>query len=125
MKNWLQNKIQKFNSDKDLSELINGYYNIIIRLIGSTVGFVDVFNNKVWRKWSAGWGECLLVVLVLRMFVIGGRFGADTALLRFVANFNAKGLKQNVRKVYKTALQLVIPIALLLSASMYFSTFYR
>ena len=124
VKNWLQNKIQKFNSDKDLSELINGSATtLIIRLMGNAVGFLLMFliTTGYGENGAQIWGEYLLVVLVLRMFVIGGRFGADTALLRFVANFNAKGLKQNVRKVYKTALQLVIPIALLLSASMYFS----
>lgn len=124
LKEYFQEKKTKVLKDKHLLELLKGSSIILVlRVFGSIVGFLLMFliTRSYGESGAAIWGEYLLVILVLQIFVIVGRFGADTALLRFVATFNAKGLKKNIRLVYRKALRMVIPIGVLLSAVMYFS----
>lgn len=124
LKRYLQEKKGKVLKDKHLLELLKGSSIILVlRVFGSLVGFLLMFliTRGYGTSGAAVWGEYLLVILVLQIFVIVGRFGADTALLRFVATFNSKGLKKNIRLVYRKALRMIIPIGVLLSAIMYFS----
>ena len=81
--------------------------------------------TKGYGEDGAGvWGKYLLAILVLRVFVIVGRFGADTALLKFIAGFNAQKLGENIRLVYRKALSFVLPICIGLSILMYLSSAY-
>ena len=66
-------------------------------------------------------GKYLLGLLVLRIFLIFGKLGTDTALLRFVSGFNALNLLGNARKVYRKAIFYILPIGIVLSATMYYS----
>ncbi len=127
MKTWIQNKIRKFSSDKDLSELIKGSATtFIVKILGNILGFAFMLLvTKGYGEDGAGvWGKYLLAILVLRVFVIVGRFGADTALLKFIAGFNAQKLGENVRLVYRKALSFVLPICIGLSILMYLSSAY-
>ena len=127
MKSWIQNKIQKFSSDEDLSELIKGSATtFIIKVLGNIFGFVFMLLvTKGYGEEGAGvWGKYLLAILVLKVFVIVGRFGADTALLKFIAGFNAQKLGKNISLVYRKALSFVLPICIGLSILMYLSSTY-
>ena len=127
MKAWIQNKIRKFSSDKDLSELIKGSVTtFVVKILGNIFGFVFMLlvTRGYGQEGASVWGKYLLAILVLRMFVIVGRFGADTALLKFIAGFNAQKLDKNIRLVYRKALSFVLPICIGLSILMYLSSAY-
>ena len=127
VKTWIQNKIRKFSSDKDLSELIKGSSTtFIVKILGNILGFAFMLLvTKGYGEEGAGvWGKYLLAILVLRVFVIVGRFGADTALLKFIAGFNAQKLGKNIRLVYRKALSFVLPVCIGLSILMYLSSAY-
>ena len=88
---------RKFGADKDFSELLKGSLTtLIVKILGSILGFsfMLIVTNAYGEEGAVVWGKYLLALLVLRIFVIVGRFGADTALLKFIAGFNANGLEK-------------------------------
>lgn len=114
---------RKFGADKDFSELLKGSLTtLIVKILGNILGFsfMLIVTNAYGDEGAAVWGKYLLALLVLRIFVIVGRFGADTALLKFIAGFNAHGLGENIRLIYKKALTFVLPVSMVLSVIMYF-----
>ena len=95
---------KKFGADKDFSELLKGSLTtLIVKILGNILGFsfMLIVTNAYGNEGAAVWGKYLLALLVLRIFVIVGRFGADTALLKFIAGFNAHGLGENILLIYK------------------------
>ena len=123
MKKYLENKIIKFKKDKDLFELLSGSATtLIVRCIGGVLGFLFMLlvTKGYGEHGPEVWGKYLLGLLILKIFVILARLGADTALLKFIASFNSQGLHQNIHHVYRKALTFVLPFSLLLSFLMYF-----
>jgi O-antigen/teichoic acid export membrane protein len=120
----MKNKSAKFRNDKDLFEILKGTsITFVIKVFGSLVGFLVMIliTRGYGESGQDVFGKYLLGLLVLRIFLIIGKFGADTALLRFVSGFNALNLLGNARKVYRKAILHILPIGIILSAVMYFS----
>ncbi len=82
---------EKLNSDTHFAELIKGSgIAFVLRIVGIIAGYV--FTLFVTRTLGAkAWGIFALSLVVLQIASVIGRLGMDTALLRFTAEYTAKG----------------------------------
>ncbi|WP_163329254.1 flippase [Desulfurobacterium thermolithotrophum] len=117
LKTKLQNKLA---NDKHFAELIKGSsIAFVLRILGIIAGYV--FTLLVTRTLGAeSWGIFALCLVVLQIASVVGRLGMDTALLRFTAEFTAKGEIDILKEIYKKALTLVVPFSILIAISVYF-----
>ena len=111
---------EKFNSDIHLTELIKGSgVALVLRIIGIIAGYI--FTLLVTRTLGAKvWGIFSLSLVVLQIASVIGRFGMDTALLRFTAEYTAKKEIGTLKEIYKRALILVVPFSILVAISFYY-----
>jgi len=109
----------RLENDVHFKELIKGSATFfIIRVLGMVVTYA--FTLLVTRKLGASaWGIFTLCFTILQITSVIGRLGLDTALLRFIAQYNAQGKGKTVKYIYLKSISLVIPFSLLLSAVLY------
>ena len=110
----------KFEVDVHLKEIIKGsiiFFNL--RILGMMAFYA--FTLLVTRTLGASaWGIFALCLTVLQITSVVGRLGLDTALLRFIAQYNAQGKGATARSIYFKSVSLVIPFSLFLSVALYF-----
>ena len=112
-----------FNKEVDihLREIIKGsiiFFNL--RILGMVAFYA--FTLLVTRTLGASaWGIFALCLTVLQITSVVGRLGLDTALLRFIAQYNAQGKGATARSIYLKSVSLVIPFSLFLSVILYFT----
>ena len=110
----------KFEVDVHLKEIIKGsiiFFNL--RILGMMAFYA--FTLLVTRALGASaWGIFALCLTVLQITSVVGRLGLDTALLRFIAQYNAQGKGATARSIYLKSVSLVIPFSLFLSVALYF-----
>ncbi len=113
----LQSKIAE---DRHFAELIKGSgIAFVLRIVGIVAGYI--FTLLVTRTLGAkAWGTFALCLVVLQIASVIGRLGMDTALLRFTAEYTAKGDINTLKEIYKKALTLVVPFSILVAISVYF-----
>ena len=113
----LQSKIA---NDKHFAELVKGSgIAFVLRIVGIIAGYG--FTLLVTRTLGAeAWGIFALSLVVLQIASVIGRLGMDTALLRFTAEYVAKGEIGTLKDIYKKALTLVVPFSILVAISVYF-----
>ncbi|WP_456399955.1 flippase [Persephonella sp.] len=111
---------ERLNGDIHFKELIKGSATFfILRVFGMVVAYA--FTLLVTRKLGAGaWGIFALCLTTLQITSVIGRLGLDTALLRFIAQYNAQGKGKAAKHIYLKSISLVIPFSLLLSLALYF-----
>ncbi len=111
---------EKINNDKHFQELLKGSgIAFILKIVGIVAGYI--FTLLVTRTLGAkAWGTFALSLVVLQIASVIGRLGMDTALLRFTAEYTAKGEINTLKDIYKKALTLVIPSSILVTISVYF-----
>ena len=117
----LKAKLQeKLNSDAHFAELVKGSgIAFVLRIFGIICGYI--FTLLVTRTLGAkAWGIFALCLVVLQIASVIGRLGMDTALLRFTAEYTAKGEIGILKEIYKKALILVVPFSILVAISVYF-----
>ena len=112
----------KITNDKHFAELIKGSgVAFILRIVGIAAGYL--FTLLVTRNLGAkAWGIFSLSLVVLQIASVIGRLGMDTALLRFTAEYTARGDVNTLKEIYKKALTLVIPFSILVAILVYFLT---
>ncbi len=110
----------KINSDLHLKELLKGSgISFAFKIIG--MGFGYIFTILLTRNYGAKvMGIYALSLVVLQVGTIIGRLGMDTAVLRFVAEYNSQNKKDMVNEIYKKIIKLVIPISLAISIAIFF-----
>ncbi len=98
----------KFLEDRHFAELVKGFGTaFILRITGIVEGYL--FTLLVTKTLGAkSWGTFALSLAVLQIATVIGRLGIDTALLKFTAEYVAKGEIDNLRTVYKKSLFLVL-----------------
>lgn len=113
----LQSKIA---NDKHFAELVKGSgIAFVLRVVGIIAGYI--FTLLVTRTLGAeAWGIFALSLVVLQIASVIGRLGIDTALLRFTAEYVAKGEICTLKDIYKKTLTLVVPFSILVAISVYF-----
>jgi len=110
----------RLENDVHFKELIKGSATFfIIRVLGMAVTYA--FTLLVTRKLGASaWGIFTLCFTILQITSVIGRLGLDTALLRFIAQYNAQGKGETAKYIYLKSISIVIPFSLLLlSAGLY------
>ncbi len=108
--------------DKNFREIISGSAaTITIRLLGLVVGYAFTFIISRYFG-SEVLGPHTLSVTVLMMFSVVGRLGMDTYLVRSFSRDHADGRWDRILEVYKKTLLVIIPLGLVLSAILYFSS---
>ena len=110
----------KINEDLHFKELLKGSgISFILKIIG--MGFGYIFTILLTRNYGAKiTGIYALSLVVLQVGTIIGRLGMDTAVLRFIAEYNSQNKKNIVNEVYKKIIKLIIPISLVISISVFF-----
>jgi len=110
----------KLQKDKHFAELIKGSgVAFVLKILGIICGYI--FTLLVTRTLGAeSWGIFSLCLVVLQIASVIGRLGMDTALLRFTAEYAAKGEIGILKEIYKKALILVVPFSIFVAVSVYF-----
>lgn len=105
--------------DKNLREILKGgVISFVIKTMGVMSGYV--FTLLITRKYGAQvMGIFTLVVTILNVFVVIGRLGLDTALLKFIAEFASQNKSDSIKETYMHALRLIIPSSILISLILY------
>ncbi len=113
---WLWSKLK----DKHLEELVRGalgFFNL--RLLGTVCGYVFIYFVSHWYGAEVV-GIYAISIAALRIGLLYGRMGLDNALVRFIAEYAAKGRKDFVKQVYLRGLGASIPVSLGISLLLYF-----
>lgn len=119
MFNKLRKKINNKFKDKDFSEIFkksaSGFF---ISVIGRNLGFVQqiVITNFFG---AAALGVFRVCFSILNLVGIFGRFGVDTALSRFTAQFRKRGRQDLVNEMFQISMRLVLPIAIFLCVAVF------
>ena len=109
-------KLLFFNKwDQNLKEIFTGSSIAFgLNILGLLCGYVFVL--LITRNLGAdAMGIFSLSYTVLSIFVVIGKLGFDTALLRFVADYSSTNRWDLVKEVYLKALRLIIPFSFLLT----------
>ncbi len=108
--------------EESLREIITGTAaTFIIRLLGLVVGYAFTFLVSRYFG-SRVLGAHTLSVTVLMMFSVLGRMGMDTHLVKNFAKDHADDRWDRVLEVYKKTLMVIVPIGLLLSIILFFTS---
>jgi len=110
----------KLSEDIHLKELIQGSLTFfILRILGMIVSYA--FTLLVTRNLGASaWGIFALSFTVLQITSVIGKLGLDTALLRFIAQYNAQRKVKTAKYIYFKSVIITIPLSFLLSVSLYY-----
>ncbi len=110
----------KLSEDIHFKELVKGSFDyFILRISGMVVGYV--FTIVVTRNLGASaWGIFALCITILQIVSVLSKLGLDTALLRFIAQYNAQGKGKTIKHIYLKAISLIIPFSIFLSVFLYF-----
>jgi len=116
----LNTLIAKIQKDIHFFELIKESITFFVfKTLGMAVTYG--FTLLVTRFLGASaWGSFVLCLTVFQIATVIGRLGLDTALLKFIAQFNAQGKRVTAKNIYLKSLSLVIPFSLFLSVILYF-----
>jgi len=118
-------KLFFFNKlDNNLKEIFVGSsLAFSLNILGLLCGFA--FTLFITRNLGAdAMGIFSLSYTVLVIFVVIGKLGFDTALLRFVADYSSTNRWDLVKEVYLKALRLIIPFSLLLTILLFYCSPY-
>jgi len=115
------NKIKtKLSEDVHLKELIQGSLTFfILRIFGMIVGYA--FTLIVTRNLGAScWGIFALCFTVLQITSVIGKLGLDTALLRFIAQYNTQRKVKTAKYIYFKSIIIIVFLSFLLSVFLYY-----
>ncbi|HMT27718.1 MAG TPA: flippase [Bacteroidia bacterium] len=118
----LASSIKKDFKEESFLEIISGSAaTFLIRLLGLIVGYAFTFLISRYYG-SQVLGAHTLSVTVLMMFSVIGRMGMDTHLVKNFAKDHADGRWDKILEVYKKTTMVIIPVGLILSVILYFSS---
>ncbi|HDD44037.1 MAG TPA: flippase, partial [Candidatus Desulfofervidus auxilii] len=110
----------KLSEDIHFKELIQGSLTfLILRILGMIVGYT--FTLFVTRTFGASaWGIFALSFTVLQITSVIGKLGLDTALLRFIAQYNAQGKVKTAKYIYIKSIIIIVSLSFLLFIFLYY-----
>ncbi len=115
---------KKIKEDIHLKEILkSSFISLSLRIVGIILGYIFVL--LVTRNYGAeAMGIFALSIALLQIFSIIGRLGTDTAVVRFVSEYNTQGKHLLVKEIYTKILKTTIPASLLLSFFLFFTSPY-
>ncbi len=113
--------ISKYRSDPEYRELISSsFFSLLVRMIGTGTGFLVTLVTS--RYFGAGALGIVAICLAILVFAANfGKLGMDVSLMRFVAEFAVKKSYGAIKGTYLTAIRMILPATLLLSALLFFA----
>jgi len=120
----INNFKSKLAKDKHFSELLKGSsVAFIFKIFGIGLGYI--FTLIVARLFGAGTiGVYSLSLIIFNIFAMISIFGFDSALVKFVADYNSSNRIDKVKEVYLKTLFFVLPVSILLSFVLFLSAGY-
>ncbi len=114
----------KLNGDIHLKEILTGSaVTFVLKMSGMLLGYVVVLI--ISRQYGAeGMGVYNLTLSVMTFVAMIATLGINVSILRYVGQFNKTGEEYKLKLLYRYALELVVPLSLLLAVIMYFSASY-
>jgi O-antigen/teichoic acid export membrane protein len=109
----------KMRSDQHIAELFKGsFIAFFLRIVGMILGFFVTLI--VARNYGAEtMGLFALSVTILNIFAIIGLFGFDTALVKFVSEYNTNKEQHLIKEVYRLSLGFALPLSIFLALILY------
>jgi O-antigen/teichoic acid export membrane protein len=109
----------KLSTDVHFSELFRGSsIAFFMHLVGLVLGYI--FTILVARWYGAGtMGLYALSLTLLNIFVTISIFGFDSALVKFVADYNYNNKPSLTKEIYKKAITFVAPMSIIFSLLFY------
>jgi O-antigen/teichoic acid export membrane protein len=102
----------------DLFELLNGAFsNFIIQLLGILFGYLVIFLISHFYG-SKGLGIFTLTFAVANVFILVGKGGFDTSIVKFISE-GIKSDKHNIKSTYTYILLMCTPLNILLTLAMF------
>lgn len=108
------------SGDKDNKEIVRGGASAFsLKIVG--LGFNYVFTFLIARIYGTeGSGIYSLFQTVLQFFVNFGKFGFDTAIMRFTAQYKTGNQLSELKDLYKKTLLFTISVSLIFSVILFF-----
>ena len=105
--------------DKHFKELINGAgIALMLRFLGMGIGYFFAYS-VIKLLGIKAWGIFALSLIVLQVSAVVSRLGMDIALLKFTAEYITKGELEQLKKIYKEILYIIIPFSIVVSVATY------
>ena len=116
----LKKKLNPDIKDKDNKELVkNSASAFVLKIAG--LGFNYIFTFLIARIYGAtGSGIYSLFQTVLQFFVNLGKFGFDTAIMRFTAQYKTQGQLSQLKDLYVKTLKFTVASSLVFSLVLFF-----
>ncbi len=109
-------------TDAGFVEIVKGSTaTFMLRLLGLVAGYAFTFIVSRFYG-SEVLGAHTLSLTVLMLFSVLGRLGMDSLLVRHFAHDHAANRWDRILEVYKRTLSVIIPLGILLSVILYFSS---
>ncbi len=114
----------KLQNDGHLKEVLSGSaITFVLKMTGMLLGYIVVLI--ISRKYGAdGMGIYSLIVSIITFFVMMSVVGMNFSILRYVGQFNKHSEKQKLKLLFSHAVEIVVPLSMVLSVMLYlFSDF--
>ena len=114
--------MKKMSKDAHLAELLSGSaITLVLKLSGMMLGYVVVLY--IARQFGAeGVGIYSMVLSVLMLLSFLPMLGMNYSILRYVGQFNRAGSYSSLKKLYRYANLLTLPLSLIVAFILYFGT---
>ena len=111
----------KLGKDANLKELLSGSaITFLLKISGMLLSYmVIIFIAKAYG--AEGVGVYSLILSLMTFLAMASSMGLNFSLLRFVGQFNKSGEQYKLRLLYVYALQLALPLSILISVGLYCS----
>jgi len=109
----------KLQNDGHLKELLSGSaITFMLKMTGMFLGYIVVLI--ISKKYGAdGMGMYSLIVSIITFLAMFSAVGMNFSILRYVGQFNKHGEKQKLKLLFKYAMEIVIPLSLVISVGLY------
>lgn len=116
----LQRLKAKLNDDIHFKEILTGSaVTFILKISGMVLGYVVVLI--ISKQYGAeGIGVYNLTFSIMTFVAMIASMGINVSILRYVAEFNKIGEEYKLTLLFRYALEIVVPLSLLLSVILYF-----
>ncbi len=102
----------KLNGNPHLKEIFSGSANVLaIKVLGMILALiVTLFSSKKYG--AEGIGFYNLSIRTITFLALASTLGINTAILRYVGQFNKKGSEYKLKLLFKHSIQIVLPISI-------------
>src|SRR2546423_10898153 len=117
----IKRTFERYRNDIDFRENIHSSFSsLVIRVAGMFTGFLATLITTRFYGADA-LGIVAICFAILSFAVIIGKLGFDVSLMRYIADFGAKGNYEAVKGIFLKAMSVIIPVSFVLTMILYFA----